>query len=340
MCWESAVVWRSQVRAGVGDEKNPRLLDRVRLAARGRHYSRRTEKAYVGWVRRYVLFHGTRHPAGMGEREIAAFLTALSGERRVAGSTHNQALAALLFLYRQVLGHGEEWGRALQPVARPARLPVVLTRGEVAAVLRALEGTPRLVCELLYGGGLRLMEGLTLRVKDLEPARGEIRIRDGKGRKDRVTVLPSAVGARLRAHLAAVRRQHEADLGQGLGCVALPDGLAVKYPGAAREWGWQWVFPATRHYVDRASGERRRHHLHESVVQRAFHQAVRAAGLSKPASCHTLRHSFATHLLESGYDIRTIQELLGHRDVSTTMIYTHVLNRGAGGVRSPLDDLG
>ncbi|CAN5424782.1 integron integrase [soil metagenome] len=318
----------------------PKLLDRVRLAIRSRHYSRRTEEAYVGWIRRYILFHRKRHPREMGEREVAAFLMDLSGQRKVAGSTHNQAMSALLFLYREVLGQGSEWGSGLVPALRPVRLPVVLTRQEVAAVLNRLPDPVRLVCELLYGGGLRLLEGLTLRVKDIDLSRGEIRVRDGKGRKDRVTVLPRSVVTRLGGHLDAVRQQHEADLQAGHGTVALPDGLAVKYPSANREWAWQWVFPATRHYRDAATGERRRHHLHESVVQRGFHRAVLAADISKRASCHTLRHSFATHLLESGYDIRTIQELLGHRDVSTTMIYTHVLNRGAGGVRSPLDDLG
>jgi integron integrase len=321
------------------DTKPPKLLDQVRLTVRARHYSRRTEKAYAGWARRFILFHRKRHPGEMGESEVAAFLTDLSSERRVSGATHNQALSALLFLYREVLGRGPAWGQALVPAVRPVRLPVVLTRGEVAAILGRLRDPVRLVSELLYGGGLRLLEALTLRVKDLDEAKGEIRLRDGKGRKDRLTVLPALVRPRLRAHLEVVRAQHEADLVAERGSVALPDGLEAKYPAATREWAWQWVFPATRHYVDTRSGERRRHHLHESVVQRAFRDAVRASGVAKPASCHTLRHSFATHLLESGYDIRTIQELLGHKDVATTMIYTHVLNRGAGGVRSPLDDL-
>jgi integron integrase len=318
----------------------PKLLDRVRLTIRTRHYSRRTEHAYVGWVRRFILFHRKRHPSEMGEAEVAAFLTALASARRVAGSTQNQALSALLFLYRHVLGHGAAWGSGLTPAVRPVRLPVVLTRGEVASILGRLRDPARLVCELLYGGGLRLLEALTLRVKDIDEARGEIRIRDGKGRKDRVTVLPATVRQRLREQLVRVRAQHDVDRAAGRGRVALPDGLDVKYPAAPSELAWQWVFPATRHYTDERTAERRRHHLHESVVQRAFREAVRASGMTKPASCHTLRHSFATHLLESGYDIRTIQELLGHRDVSTTMVYTHVLNRGAGGVRSPLEDLG
>jgi integron integrase len=270
----------------MSDAADPaKLLDRIRLAIRSRHYSRRTEEAYVGWARRFILFHQKRHPREMGEPEVAAFLTNLSAERRVAGSTHNQALSALLFLYREVLGRGPE------PAVRPARLPVVLTRGEVGMILSRLKGPVRLVCELLYGAGLRLLEALMLRVEDIDEARGEIRLRDGKGRKDRVTVLPSVMRPRLHEQLERVRALHQADLAAGRGRVALPDGLEVKYPAAPGELAWQWVFPATRHYVDRASGERRRHHLHESVVQRA----VRAAGVSKLASCHTLRHSFATH---------------------------------------------
>jgi integron integrase len=322
----------------VDEVQRPLLLDRVRHVIRARHYSPRTEEAYVGWVRRFVRFHGRRHPREMGEPEVAAFLMDLSSRRRVAGSTHNQALSALMFLYREVLGCGPGWGRGFVPAVRAVRVPVVLTRQEVAAILNRLPEPSRLVCELLYGAGLRLLEGLTLRIKDVDVSRKEIRARDAKGRRDRITVLPRFILARLRTHLDSVRRQHERDLKAGHGSVTLPDGLEVKYPAANREWAWQWVFPATRHY--RApTGERRRHHLHESVVQRAFHEALRAADVAKRASCHTLRHSFATHLLESGYDIRTIQELLGHADVSTTMIYTHVLNRGAGGVRSPLDDL-
>jgi len=316
----------------------PRLLDQVRSTLRTRHYSRRTEKAYVGWIRRYVIFNGKRHPREMGEAEVTRFLSHLAVERKVSASTQNQALAALLFLYRVVLGIELKWLDEMVRAKRPQRLPVVLTRREVRELLERLRGTTWLMTSLLYGSGLRLLECARLRVKDVDFERGEILVRDGKGRKDRVTMLPASVKGPLRAHLAQVWRMHAEDLRQGLGSVELPDALAQKFPNASREWGWQWVFPASRHYLIRATGERRRHHLHETVLQRAVKQAAREAGIAKPASCHTLRHSFATHLLEAGQDIRTIQELLGHRDVSTTMIYTHVLNRGGLGVRSPLDE--
>lgn len=315
-----------------------RLLDQVHDAIRARHYSRRTERAYAGWIRRFVLFHGKRHPEEMGEPEVTAFLSHLATHRRVSASTQNQALSALLFLYRVVLRRDLAWLDELVRAKRPARVPTVLSRGEVAALLAELDGTVRLVASLLYGAGLRLLEAMRLRVKDVDFERNEITVRDGKGRKDRVTLLPAAAREPLRRHLEQVRRQHERDAAQGRGGVALPDALARKYPGAAGEWGWQWVFPATSHYRDRETGQLRRHHLHESVIQRAVKEAARRARLAKPATCHTLRHSFATHLLEAGYDIRTIQELLGHADISTTMIYTHVLNRGGRGVRSPLDD--
>jgi integron integrase len=315
----------------------PRLLDRVRAAIRLRHYSRRTEKAYVGWVRRYVLFHGKRHPAGMGQGEVSRFLSHLAVAGKVSASTQNQALSALLFLYSEVLGHDIGWLDDIVRAKRPARFPVVLTREEVRAVIARLDGVERLMASLLYGAGLRLLECCRLRVKDVDFERGEVAVRDGKGARDRVTMLPARLQAPLAAHLARVRAQHEQDLRRGLGSVELPLALARKNPRAPFEWGWQWVFPATRFYREPGSGTRRRHHLHESVLQRAVRQAVRRAGIAKPASCHTLRHSFATHLLEGGYDIRTIQELLGHRDVATTMIYTHVLNRGGRGVRSPLD---
>jgi integron integrase len=323
-------------RAGPA-QTNPKLLHSLRANLRLRHFSPRTEEAYVAWVRRYVRYHGVRHPRELGEAEVRGFLTYLAVERRVAPSTQSQALAALLFLYREVLGRPLE---ALGPVPRarpPVRLPVVLSRDEVVRVLGALDGVSWLVALLLYGSGLRLLECLTLRVKDVDLERGEIRLRRGKGAKDRVTVLPDAMRAPLAAHLERVRRLHERDLAEGAGCVALPDALDRKYPGAARAWPWQWVFPAGRRHVDRATGELRRHHLHETVVQRAMAEAVRRSGIGKRASCHTLRHSFATHLLEAGYDIRTVQELLGHRDVSTTMVYTHVLNRGGLAVRSPAD---
>ena len=318
----------------------PRLLDRVRAAIRVKHYSRRTEKAYVGWIRRFVLFHGKRHPATLGAAEVTAFLSHLAVQRRVSASTQNQALCALLFLYREVLEMDLPWLDGLVRAKRPQRVPVVLDRAEVRALLAHLQGTPWLVASLLYGAGLRLLEAMRLRVKDVDFQRREIVVRDGKGAKDRRTLLPGSVRRPLAEHLRRVRRQHVADLAAGRGEAPLPVSLARKYPAAGREWGWQWVFPATRHYRDPVTGRRRRHHLHESVVQRAVKRAAREAGLVKPATCHTLRHSFATHLLEAGYDIRTIQELLGHRDVSTTMIYTHVLNRGGRGVRSPLDEEG
>jgi integron integrase len=304
---------------------------------RTRHFSRRTEQSYLAWIRRFILFHGKRHPDGLGCNEVAGYLSHLASSRQVSASTQNQAFSALLFLYREVLGR-ELAGLDHVPRARlPERLPVVLSREEVAAVLRHIRGTPRLMCALMYGSGLRLLECCRLRVKDVDFDRLEILVRDGKGRRDRATVLAGRLVPPLRAHLESVQRQHRADLDGNAGYVALPGALARKYPNAHREWPWQWVFPARRIHTDAVSGERRRHHLHETVLQREFAAAVRVARLTKPATCHTLRHSFATHLLESGYDIRTIQELLGHADVSTTMIYTHVLNRGGRGVRSPLD---
>ncbi len=318
---------------------SPKLLDQVRYAINARHYSFRTEKSYIGWIRRFVLFHGKRHPAEMGEVEVTAFLSALATRRKVSASTQNQALSALLFLYRTVLNRDFEWLDGIVRAKRPVRLPVVLTRMEVHTVLGQMQGTPRLMASLMYGAGLRLLECARLRIKDIDFDMGQITVRDGKGQKDRVTMLPSALKAQLAAHIGRVKRQHEKDLRRGLGSVELPGSIDRKYPRAAWEWGWQWVFPAKRFYRDTRTGRWRRHHSHESVMQRAMKEAVRAAGIAKPASCHTLRHSFATHLLESGYDIRTIQELLGHSDVNTTMIYTHVLNRGGQGVRSPLDGL-
>jgi integron integrase len=316
---------------------NPRLLDRVRLAVRHRHYSPRTERAYVHWIRRFILFHDKRHPDDMGEVEITQFLTSLASPGRVSASTQNQALAALLFLYRVVLNRKLDWLEDVVRAKRPVRLPVVLTRKEVEALLGHLSGVNRLIASLLYGSGLRLLEGLRLRVKDVDFGRCEITVRDGKGRKDRITLLPSRLKEPLIEHLTKVRRRHDADIKKKLGAVELPDALARKYPRAAFEWGWQWIFAATRHYIEHETGQQRRHHLHATVVQRAIKEAAIKARFAKHASTHTLRHSFATHLLEDGYDIRTIQELLGHSDVSTTMIYTHVLNRGGRGVRSPLD---
>jgi integron integrase len=326
-------------RGGEPDANRPRLLDVVRANLRTRHYSPRTEKAYVGWIRKFMHFHGMRHPRDMGVPEIGAFLSALATRENVSASTQNQAFSALLFLYREVLERELSGLDRVVRAKRPVRVPLVLAREEVQAILSRLRGPSRLMASLMYGAGLRLLECCRLRVKDLDFVRGEITIRDGKGRKDRVTMLPSGLAEPLRVHLTGVRRQHVADLRAGAGAVVLPDALAHKYPGATRDWAWQWAFPATRQYFDRQTRQRRRHHLHESSVQREFATAVRAAGITKPASCHTLRHSFATHLLESGYDIRTIQELLGHADVSTTMIYAHALNRGGRGVRSPFDAL-
>lgn len=273
----------------------------------------------------------------MGPTEVVAFLSHLAGTRRVSASTQNQALSAVLFLYGPVLGRDLGTLEGIVRPHRPVRVPLVLFREEVGAVLRHLHGTPWLMASLLYGCGLRLLECAQLRVKDVDLAKHELIVRDGKGRKDRVTMIPDRLGAPISAHLERVKCQHQEDLRVGTGSVALLDAPGRKYPRAAWEWGWQWVFPATRTYTDRQTGEQRRHHLHESVLQRSFKEAVRVAGLTKPASPHSLRHSFATHLLEAGYDIRTIQELLGHRDVATTMIYTHVLNRGGRGVRSPFD---
>jgi integron integrase len=323
-----------------GAPARPRLLDRVRDSVCARHYSIRTEEAYAGWVRRFVLFHGKRHPSEMGESEINAFLSHLATAEKVSASTQNQALAALLFLYQKVLEKPFPKLESLIRAKKPRRVPVVLTREEVRAVFAKLDGVSKLVATLLYGSGLRLLEALRLRVKDVDVSRNQITVRDGKGQKDRLTMLPASIQGPLAAHLERVRNLHREDLAAGFGSVFLPDALARKYPGAPKEWGWQWVFPASTRSRDPRGGFIRRHHLHERVVQKSTCQAVRDAGIVKRASCHTLRHSFATHLLENGYDIRTIQELLGHKDVSTTMIYTHVLNQNGGlGVKSPMDGL-
>ena len=314
----------------------PRLLDRVRQACRVRHYSIRTEDAYTDWAERFIRFHKIRHPDTMGEAEVNAFLTHLAVERNVAASTQNQAMCALLFLYNAVLNRPLN---ELQVVRanRPKRLPSVMTREETTRVLTAMPGTAKLVAQLQYGGGLRVLEALQLRVKDVEFDGSKIVVRDGKGFQDRVTVLPSVLVPVLREHLAARQLVHTRDLARDLGRAPMPDALARKFPNADREWGWQWVFPAASHYTDRRTGIRHRHHLHESVISRAVRQAVLAIGLTKRVTTHTFRHSFATHLLEGGYDIRTVQELLGHKDVRTTMVYTHVLNTGPKAVRSPLD---
>ena len=320
--------------------KGRRLMDCVRDALRAKHYSYRTEQSYCSWIRRYIFFHKMKHPLEMGEREINLFLTDLAVRGKVSASTQTQALAALLFLYREVLGREiGDLGEVVR-ARKPKRLPVVLTPKEVKAVLDKLGGQKRLMAGLLYGSGLRLMECLRLRVKDLDFERGEITVRQGKGGKDRVTVLPAALRRPLSKHLeSSVRELFEKDRAGGLPGVQLPDALDRKYPNAGKEWGWQWVFPAPGPSKDPRTGIVRRHHLHETLLQRAVHAASRQAGIPKPVTCHTFRHSFATRLLETGYDIRTVQELLGHNDVSTTMIYTHVLNRGGRGVVSPADDL-
>lgn len=319
--------------------QKPRLTDQVRDALRRKHYSYRTEKTYLHWIRRFIYFHHKRHPRDMAEPEIAAFLTHLAVARRVSASTQNQALNAILFLYKQVLQREIGLVQGVVRAKRPERLPVVLTREEVHAVLARLSGREWLMAGLMYGAGLRVMECLRLRVKDVDFGMNQIIVRDGKGQKDRVTPLPAAVIPALRQQIIETQRLRDADLADGYGEVSLPFALERKYPNASRELSWRYIFPASQRSRDPYTGRIKRHHLDDSVIQRAIKQAVYAAGLRKPASCHTLRHSFATHLLLAGQDIRTIQELLGHRDVSTTMIYTHVLGRGARGVASPMDTL-
>lgn len=323
----------------------PKLLERMRIHLRTRHYSIRTEQAYVDWARRFILFHGKRHPQDMGAAEVEAFLSHLAVDRQVSASTQNQAKAAILYLYKQVLGVDLPWLDEVVQAKRPWRLPVVLTLSEVRDLLLHVEGTAGLIAQLLYGTGMRLLEALRLRVKDVEFARREVVVREGKGNKDRVTVLPENLIAPLQAQLQKARALHEKDLAAGLGRVYLPHALAVKYPGADRSWAWQWVFPSPVRAIDPRPDARtgealeRRHHVYPESVQRAVREAARRAGIAKPVSPHVLRHSFATHLLQSGYDIRTVQELLGHVDVGTTMIYTHVLNKGGRGILSPLDAL-
>ena len=335
----------------------PRLLDRVREAIRARHYSLRTEEAYVGWIRRFILFHQKRHPIEMAEPEINAFVTHLAVESSIGASTQTQALSALMFLYRHVLRKPLPDLDTVIRAKRPGRLPSVLTRSEVRRILGRMNGTPRLVATLLYGTGMRLLECLRLRVKDLEFGNNRIIVRDTKGGEDRVVPFPVVARAEMPSWLSRVKRIHDGDLADGFGSVYLPDAIARKFPGSEREWGWQYVFPGEHRSHDPRGKElrrrpgsaapvltptgqpERRHHLHETVIQRALRRAVLDVGISRRISCHTFRHSFATHLLEEGYDIRTIQELLGHRDVKTTMIYTHVLNRGGRGVRSPVDIL-
>jgi integron integrase len=317
---------------------SPKLLDRVRWHLRVKRYSIRTEQAYLDWIRRFILFHQKRNPAVMGESEIALFLTHLAVDQRVAASTQNQAFSALLFLYQQVLERKLEYIPGVERVRRPPKLPVVFTRAEARAVLANLRGDYRLMAHLLYGSGLRLLECLRLRVKDIDFAYRQITVRESKGMRERVTMLPERLARPLQAHLARVKELHQQDLARGGGAVYLPSALQRKYPGAARTWIWQYVFPAGRISVDPRSGEKRRHHAAERNLQNAVRDAVRAAEIPKAASCHTFRHSFATHLLENGYDIRTVQELLGHKDISTTMLYTHVCNRPGLGIRSPVDE--
>lgn len=309
----------------------------MRAEIRLRHYSIRTEEAYVDWARRFILFHDKRHPKEMGAEEVRDFLSHLATERNVSASTQNQAKSALLFLYRDVLQIELPWLDEVIAAKSAKRLPVVLTQTETRRLLNAMSGTMGLAASLLYGTGMRLLEGLRLRVKDIEFERREIIVREGKGNKDRVTVLPENLILPLRAHLEKVKALHERDLEAGFGEVYLPDALAKKYPKAARTWGWQFVFPSTVRSTDPRTGIERRHHVYEASVQRAVREAARLAEIHKPVTPHTLRHSFATHLLQSGYDIRTVQELLGHKDVQTTMIYTHVMNKGGKGVVSPLD---
>lgn len=317
--------------------QTPKLLTQVRDRVRRLGLAIRTEEAYLGWIRRFILENGKRHPRDMGSREVEAFLTTLASRDRVSASTQNQALSALLFLYREVLAVELPWMENIRRAKRPERLPVVLSRSEAKLLLAQLSGFNWLVASLLYGSGLRLMEGLRLRVKDVDFQRRELTVRSGKGGKDRRTVLPADLLEPLKAQMEEARRLHARDLQAGFGAVWLPNALARKYPNAEREFGWQYLFPSVKRSVDPRTGIVRRHHRDEKQLQRAMKIAVRQARIDKPATCHTLRHSFATHLLESGYDIRTIQELLGHKDVATTQIYTHVLNRGGRGVVSPLD---
>jgi integron integrase len=318
-------------------QTKPKLLDRVRATARLRHLSLRTERAYVDWIKRYIFFHNKRHPQYMGEAEIRAFISDLAVKGKVSASTQTVALSAVLFLYRDVLKKELPYVANIERAQKPKRLPTVFTRDEAKRIVSRLSGTHGLVAALLYGSGLRLMECLRLRVKDVDFTYGQIMVRDGKGEKDRVTMLPESLKQTLEVHLKRVKSIHEEDLKAGCGEVYLPYALVKKYPRAAKEWGWQYVFPAASLSLDPRTGRKRRHHISDNAIQSAMKKAIRSSGLIKHGSCHTLRHSFATHLLEDGYDIRTVQELLGHKDVRTTMIYTHVLNKGGRGVRSPLD---
>jgi len=312
-------------------------MDEVRARLRLKHYSLRTERAYLGWIRRFILATGKRHPRTLGGEEVEGFLSTLAVQGRVSASTQNQALSALLFLYKEVLGIDLPWMEGIVRAKRPQRVPTVLSRDEVQRLLAQLDGRAWLLASLLYGTGMRLMECLRLRVKDIDFARNEVTVRNGKGGKDRRTVLPRSLAEPLKREVERARLLHQEDLLLGYGSAWLPFALARKYPNAAREWGWQYAFPAAQRSFDPRDGSERRHHVDDAVLSRALKRARLRAGIEKPVSAHTLRHSFATHMIEAGYDIRTVQELLGHKDVATTQIYTHVLNRGAGGVVSPLD---
>lgn len=326
-----------EINRTVGGTRAPRLFEEVRRVLRLKHYSLRTEEVYLGWIRRFVLAHGRRHPRDLGAAEVEKFLSGLAVQGKVSASTQNQALSALLFLYRQVLGIELPWMDGVVRAKRPQRVPTVLSREEVTRVLACMEGRPWLLASLLYGTGMRLMEALRLRVKDVDFDRREITVRDGKGGKDRHTMLPRALVEPLRREVERAATLHSGDLAAGFGAVWLPHALARKYPNAPRELGWQYVFPAPRRSRDPRDGIERRHHFDDALLSRALKRACRDAAVAKPVSAHTLRHSFATHLLEAGQDIRTVQELLGHKDVATTQIYTHVLNRGGLAVISPLD---
>jgi len=335
--WEEKIDRTMSILPSTATPDKPKLLDQVRDVIRRKQYSIRTEQSYVDWIKRFILYHDKRHPREMAEEEVTQFLTHLARDRDVAPSTQNQALSALLFLYKDVLKQEIGWLENVERAKRPAKVPVVLSHAELKRVFAHMHGVPKLMAGLLYGSGLRLMECVRLRVKDLDFELAQVMVRDAKGGKDRVTMLPLNLVTPLQRHFVRIKAQHEQDLEDGFGSVHLPFALSRKYPNAAKQWGWQYVFPSSRISIDPRSENKRRHHMAEGILQSALNRAVRAAGIVKRANCHSLRHSFATHLLKRGYDIRTVQELLGHKDVSTTMIYTHVLNRPGIGVKSPLD---